>query len=109
MLGDTARATILTALLRGQALTASELAHEANVTKQTASSHLKQRVHAGLLSVESQGRHRYFQLAAQDVAALLESMMGVAQRTRATRTPTSPRDPALRRARVCYDTTSIAR
>lgn len=58
LLGDQARATMVTSLLRGQALTASELANEANVTKQTASSHLKQLVDAGLLSVESQGRHR---------------------------------------------------
>ena len=72
---------------------------------QTASSHLNKLVDAGLLSVQSQGRHRYFQLAAPDVAAMLESMMGVAQRTRTAQAQTllGPRDPALRRVRRCYD------
>lgn len=103
LLGDRARAEMLTALLGGQALTASELAHVAEVTKQTASAHLARLVDAGLLAVESQGRHRYFRLADDDVAELLESLMGVAYRTGALRLRTSPREPALRKARVCYD------
>jgi DNA-binding transcriptional ArsR family regulator len=74
-----------------------------NITKQTASSHLSKLVESGLLLVQSQGRHRYFQLAAPDVAAMLESIMGVAQRTREARKLLGPRDPALRRARRCYD------
>ena len=103
LIGDQARATMLTTLMGGEALTATELAAEANVTKQTASSHLNKLVDAGLLSVQAQGRHRYFQLDAPDVAALLENLMGVAQRTRAIRARPGPRDPALRKARVCYD------
>lgn len=103
LIGDQARASMLTALMGGQALTATELAGEANITKQTASSHLGKLLDAGLVSVQSQGRHRYFQLAAPDVATLLESLMGVAQRTRAIRIRPGPRDPALRKARVCYD------
>ena len=42
LVGDPARANMLTALLGGQALTAGELAREAGVTAQTASSHLSQ-------------------------------------------------------------------
>jgi DNA-binding transcriptional ArsR family regulator len=103
LLGDRARAEMLTALLGGQALTATELSHAAEVTKQTASAHLARLVDAGLLAVESQGRHRYFRLADDDVAELLESLMGVAYRTGALRLRTSPREPALRKARVCYD------
>ncbi|NOX67900.1 MAG: winged helix-turn-helix transcriptional regulator [Gammaproteobacteria bacterium] len=103
LLGDQARATILNALMGGQALTASELAIEANITRQTASSHLGKLVAARLLSVQSQGRHRYFQLESPDVAAMLESIMGVAQRSRTARMLPGPRDPALRRARRCYD------
>ena len=41
LIGDPARANILTALMSGKALTATELASEAGVTVQTASSHLK--------------------------------------------------------------------
>ena len=58
---------------------------------------------ARLISVEKQGRHRYFKLADRDVARLLESLMGVAFRTGAVRLASSPREPALRKARVCYD------
>jgi DNA-binding transcriptional ArsR family regulator len=103
LIGDHARASMLTALMGGQALTATELAVEADITKQTASSHLAKLLDAGLVSVQAQGRHRYFQLAAPDVATLLESLMGVAHRTRAARARPGPRDPALRKARVCYD------
>jgi DNA-binding transcriptional ArsR family regulator len=103
LLGDRARAEILTSLLGGQALTATELAEVADVTKQTVSAHLARLVDAGLVSVESQGRHRYFRLADDDVAQLLESLMGVAYRTGALRLRSSPREPALRKARVCYD------
>jgi DNA-binding transcriptional ArsR family regulator len=103
LIGDRARSEILTALLGGQALTATELAGVADVTKQTVSAHLSRLVQAQLVAVESQGRHRYFRLADGDVAQLLESLLGVAYRTGALRLRSSPRDPALRKARVCYD------
>jgi len=103
LVGDHARAEILTALMGGEALTATELAEVAGVTKQTVSTHLAKLVDAQLLAVESQGRHRYFRLAERDVAELLESLMGVAYRAGAVRIRSSPREPALRKARVCYD------
>jgi DNA-binding transcriptional ArsR family regulator len=103
LIGDHARAEMLTALAGGQALTATELAGVAGVTKQTVSAHLAKLLDARLVAVESQGRHRYFRLDDQDVAQLLESLMGVAYRTGAVRLRASPREPALRKARVCYD------
>src|SRR5258706_9735114 len=103
LIGDHARAEVLTALLAGQALTATELAAAAGVTKQTVSSHLAKLLAAQLLAVEAQGRHRYFRLADRDVAHLLESLMGVAYRTGAVRVRASAREPAVRKARVCYD------
>lgn len=103
LVGDHARAEVLTALLADRALTATELAAVAGVTKQTISAHLAKLLDAKLVAVESQGRHRYFRLADRDVAQLLESLMGVAFRTGAVRARSSPREPALRRARVCYD------
>ena len=103
LIGDHARAEILTALAGGEALTATELAEVAGVTKQTASAHLAKLTAARLTTVESQGRHRYFRLADRDVADLLENLMGVAFRTGAVRVRPSPREPALRKARVCYD------
>jgi DNA-binding transcriptional ArsR family regulator len=103
MIGDHARAEVLTVLMSGMALTATELADAAGVTRQTISSHLAKLQEAGLLSVESQGRHRYFRIADFEVAQLLESLMGVAFGTGAVRVRSSPREPALRKARVCYD------
>ena len=68
------------------------------------SAHLAKLLDASLVEVHSQqGRHRYFRLADEDVAALLESLMGVAFRTGAVRLLSSPREPALREARICYD------
>jgi len=103
LIGDAARAEMLSALLGGQALTATELAAAAGVTKQTASAHLAKLLDARLLSLEVQGRHRYFRLADADVARLLEGLMGVAFRAGALRLVTGPREPALRAARQCYD------
>lgn len=103
LVGEPARAEVLCALMADRALTATELAHVAGVTKQTISAHMAKLLEAGLVAVESRGRHRYYRLAAPDVAQLLESLMGVAFRTGAVRLRSSPREPALRRARVCYD------
>jgi DNA-binding transcriptional ArsR family regulator len=101
--GDPARANMLSALLGGKALTAGELANEAGITAQTASSHLAKLEEGGLITGVRQGRHRYFKLAGHDVAEMLETMMGVAQRAGHTRTRTGPKAPELRKARVCYD------
>lgn len=103
LIGDRARADVLTALLADRALTATELADIAGITRQTLSVHLAKLLEANLISVEPQGRHRYFRLANLDVAQLLESLMGVAFRSGAVRLRGSPREPALRKARVCYD------
>ena len=103
LLGDRARADALTALMTGHALTATELAAVAGVTKQTMSAHLSKLLDAALVEVDRQGRHRYFRLGNEDVARLLESLMGVAFRTGASRLISSPREPALQRARSCYD------
>ncbi|MDK2125189.1 ArsR/SmtB family transcription factor [Parachitinimonas caeni] len=103
LIGDHSRADILTALMADRAMTATELANLANISKATASGHLAKLLEAGLLTVEAQGRHRYYRLADEDIAQLLESLMGVAFRTGAVRLRSSPREPALRYARVCYD------
>lgn len=103
LIGDPARANMLAALIDGRALTASELAAEAGVTKQTASSHLAQLSRGGLIAFESQGRHRYFRLAAEEVGDALESLMVLSHARGPSRTRIGPRDPALRHARACYN------
>ena len=103
LIGDRARAAILMDLMAGRPLTATELARAAKVTKQTASSHLSKLVEARLVAVERSGRHRYFRLADHDVGVVLEDLMGLAHRVGATQPGSGPPDPALRKARVCYD------
>lgn len=103
LIGDRARATILMGLMAGRALTATELARAARVTKQTASSHLAKLVNAQLVAVENVGRHRYFRLADHDVGTVIEDLMGLAHRVGAIQVDSGPLDPALRKARVCYD------
>jgi len=103
LVGDPARANMLTALMSGRALTASELAQEAGITPQTASSHLAKLEAGGLIEPEKQGRHRYYRLTGSDVAQVLEGLAGLAARAGHMRVRTGPKDPALRRARICYD------
>lgn len=103
LIGDPARANMLTALMDGRALTVSELAAAANVALPTASGHLTKLDAAGLLKAEKQGRHRYYRLSGADVGEVLEGLMGLAERTGATRMRTGPKDAALRQARLCYD------
>jgi DNA-binding transcriptional ArsR family regulator len=103
LVGDPARANMLTALMTGRALTASELAQQAGITPQTASSHLAKLEAGGLIEPEKQGRHRYYRLTGPDVAGVLEGLAGLAERAGHTRVRTGPKEPALRRARICYD------
>ncbi|WP_421875148.1 ArsR/SmtB family transcription factor [Pacificispira sp.] len=78
LIGDPARANMLTAMMDGKAYTATELAAEAGITQQTASTHLKKLETGGLILQRKQGRHRYFALSDDQVGNLLESMMGLA-------------------------------
>lgn len=103
LIGDPARANMLTALMSGKALTASELAFEAGITNQTASTHLKKLKNAGMLRLRKQGRNKYFVLADDDVSNVLEALMGLAAKRGLMRTRTGPKDPALRKARICYN------
>jgi DNA-binding transcriptional ArsR family regulator len=103
LIGDPARANMLTALMTGKALTATELASEAGITLQTASSHLAKLGEGGLVTLRKQGRHKYFSLASDDVAHVLEGLMGLAAGAGHLRTRTGPKDAALRKARICYN------
>src|SRR5262245_4893627 len=60
LVGDTARATILAALMGGQALTSSELAFLARISRATASEHLSKLVQARLITVTKKRRYRYY-------------------------------------------------
>ncbi|MFV0408140.1 MAG: ArsR/SmtB family transcription factor [Paracoccus sp. (in: a-proteobacteria)] len=103
LIGDPARANMLTALMGGRALTAAELAAEAGITPQTASTHLSKMTEALILQLRRQGRHRYYAIYDENVANVVAELMGLAERAGLTRTRTGPRDAALRTARSCYN------
>src|SRR4029078_11484345 len=103
LVGDPARANMLTALMTGRALTASERVHQSGITPQTASSHLAKLEAGGLMEPEKQGRHRYYRLTGPDVASVLEGLMGLGARGGELRGPPGPKGPGLRPARICYD------
>src|SRR5665213_591133 len=103
LIGDTSRANILAALMDGRALTALELSLAARVTPQTASSHLAKLRDANLLSVEKQGRHRYFRLASPQVARALEALMTLTADGPPRHRARSRPDDDLAAARTCYD------
>jgi DNA-binding transcriptional ArsR family regulator len=104
LVGDTARATMLAALMGGQALTASELAFLAHISRPTASGHLAKLVEARLLAVTRRRRFSYYRIASPLVAGMLESIKAVAAIELPPRyQPRSARDEALRFARTCYD------
>lgn len=104
LVGDTARATMLAALMGGQALTGTELAFLARISRPTASEHLFKLSSARLISVVAQGRYRYYQITSPYVAQMLESIITVAALdVPARHRPRSANDDALRFARTCYD------
>jgi len=103
LLAEPARATMVSALLDGRALTASELAFAARITPQTASSHLAKLTEAGLLSVVRDGRHRHFRLASPAVVEMIEGIVAVALEKRPRFRPLSTQARALNAARICYD------
>jgi DNA-binding transcriptional ArsR family regulator len=104
LVGDTARATMLAALMSGQSLTGGELAYLAHVSRPTASEHLAKLVEARLLSVTRKRRFNYYRIASPLVAHMLESMKAVAAIEVPPRyQPRSARDEAMHFARTCYD------
>ena len=110
LVGDPGRVNILTALLDGRALTATELAFTAGVAPATASEHLAKLVAGGLLAVARQGRSRYFRLASSEVARMLEGMMvvsGAAEAASPVRRATPRISPALREARPREDSGAV--
>src|SRR5215467_1302720 len=103
LVGDPARATMLSALLDGRPLTASELAGAARITPQTASTHLAKLTEAGVLSMVRDGRHRRFRLASPTVVEMIEGIVAVALEKRPRYRPLTRDAQALGAARICYD------
>jgi DNA-binding transcriptional ArsR family regulator len=103
VLADAARCKVLLALDDGRALPASVLADEAGISRPTASSHLGKLTTAGLLTVETHGRHRYYRLAGPEVGELLEQLGRLAPLRQVRSLREGTRAARLRSARTCYD------
>ena len=103
LLATPARASILSALFDGRALTATELAYLAGVSPQTTSSHLAKLVDARWLVAEIHGRHRYYRLAGREIAEALEPLVLIAGHRPVPARGRSPALESLRNARMCYD------
>lgn len=102
-IGDPARALMLSALLGGRSLPATELARIGRVAPSTASSHLGRLIDAGLVAVERRGRHRYHRLADERVAHALEALAAVAPARPVRSLRAAQQSAAERAARSCYD------
>ena len=93
---------MLAALMDDRALPAGELAAVAGLSLSGASAHLARLAQGGLLTVQREGRHRYYQIAGPGVAAALESLAALAVAPGPSRTR-SRASEALRQGRTCYD------
>ncbi|MGI9595688.1 MAG: ArsR/SmtB family transcription factor [Acidimicrobiales bacterium] len=101
-MAEPSRAEILAALASGRAHTAGELARWVGVAPSTTSSHLSRLVDAGLVTVEASGRHRYFRIASEEVAELLERIDAI--NLSETNAPERPKPGTeMSFARSCYD------
>lgn len=103
LIAEPARTAMLMALLDGSARPAGELAHAAGVTAQTASAHLTRLVQGQLLTVEIEGRHRYYRLSGPEVAQALEQLAAISAARPPRLPPPSRQARSLQFARCCYD------
>jgi DNA-binding transcriptional ArsR family regulator len=104
LLAEPARAAMLLKLMGGRAVPAGELALAARVSAQTASEHLARLAEAGFVTAYRQGRHRYFELASEEVAYAVESLLVLSSAPRAgfRTTAVGSSFGSLEHARTCY-------
>jgi len=101
-LSDPAREAIVGALADGKAMPAGELASAAGISPQSASAHLQKLVDARVLSVWSQGRFRYYRIASEDVASLIESLVDLAAKAEGIERMRARLPEPLRQSRTCF-------
>src|SRR5579863_7800091 len=92
---------MLYCLMDNHARTGTELAVIADVTPSTASVHLQRLTAQRLVKVMAQGKHRYYSLEGDSVAAALEALSVLAGGSRPKFVPGTP--SRLLAARTCYD------
>src|SRR6202000_208539 len=99
LLADPGRSAMLLALLEGRALPAGELARAAAVSAQSASAHLAKLCRGGLITVQRDGRCRYYKLAGPRVANALEALGAISTVRPVAEYTTTKADPSMLLAR----------
>ena len=74
LIGHKTRLTMLIELSSGISLSSGELAKLAGIKPQTASEHLLKLVEANLISVNTQGRHRYYKIDNDKVVDAIQAL-----------------------------------
>jgi predicted transcriptional regulator len=90
-------------LLDGRAYTATELAIQADTSPQNISMHLSKLISADLLTVESQGRHKYYRFSRQEVAYAIEAIGNLIPTEKHKRIISNPDNSTIKYCRTCYD------
>lgn len=103
LIGDPIRATIMWNLMDGKALTATELALSSGTSPQNISMHLAKLVDGGLLSVENQGRHRYYKYSRKEIAYAIEALTTLVSPSATKENLNNEPFPAIKYCRTCYD------
>lgn len=102
LIGDPSRAKMLISLFDVDALPASELARQANISPQATSAHLSKLCEGGLLKVEKHGRHRYYKLASPDVGEAVLALVTITPEKDEDTLASKQLEP-INFARTCYD------
>src|SRR6185437_12037512 len=103
LIGDPVRTNILWTLLDNRAYTATELAISADTSPQNISMHLSKLVQADLLTVESQGRHKYYKFSRPEVANAIEAIGSLLPNKIHKKIIDNSDNSAIKYCRSCYD------
>jgi DNA-binding transcriptional ArsR family regulator len=103
LIGDATRAAIMWTLLDGRAFTATELSIAVNTSPQNISMHLGKLLEANLLSVEKQGRHKYYRFSSTEVAYVVEAMANLIPKPEISSKKKTENYPPVKYCRTCYD------
>ena len=103
LIGDATRASILWNLLDGRAFTATELAIAIETSAQNISMHLGKLLDADLISVEKQGRHKYYRFSNKEVAYAVEAMANLIPKPEISAKKKTENYPPIKYCRTCYD------
>ena len=103
LIGDATRASILWNLLDGRAFTATELAIAVETSAQNISMHLGKLLDADLISVEKQGRHKYYRFSNKEVAYAVEAMANLIPKPEISAKKKTENYPPIKYCRTCYD------